>query len=287
MNWKEYESEVFETLKLYYPTASIEKNVKKKGIYSHRSRQIDIYIEDVIGGKIVKICVECKYYNKPIDVKTVEAFISMSADIQADIGLMITEKGYSKTSLKRAYFNPSEIELDILSLAELKQMQGLMAFPYAGDNAALLLAPFGWVIDASKRNNSICMLYQRGLTFEEAAKKSEVAYINYWDRHEKGENLDDLLKIQEKGIRENAQTNGLKVIELKYIKTEERMDARTIIRFANIEKYPGIELTGFIEFENFIFFCVWFSNELTIKRNISKLKTMLKTTLPLEIKKSG
>lgn len=287
MNWKEYENEVFETLKLYYPTASIEQNVKKQGIYSHKARQIDIYIEEIIGGKTIKICVECKYYNKPIDVKTVEAFISMSADIQADIGLMITEKGFSKTALKRAYFNPSEIELDILSLTDLKQMQGLMAFPYAGENAALLLAPFGWVIDASKRKNSICMLYQRGLTFEEAAKKSEIAYINYWNRHEKGENLDDLLISQEKGIRENAQIHGLKINELKYIKTEERKDARTIIRFASIEKYPGIELTGFIEFENFIFFCVWFSNELTIKRNIRKLKTMLQMTLPLETKKSG
>jgi hypothetical protein len=284
MTWDQYENEVFETLQLYYPTAHIEKNVKKKGVYSQKDRQVDIYIEEVVGGKSIKIFVECKYYNKTIDVKTVESFISMASDLQADIGLMITEKGFSKTAIKRAHYNPSEIELDILSLSELKEMQGFMAFPYAGENAVLLLSPFGWVVDATKREGFICTLYQRGLSYEEALIKKEIAYINYWDRHKNGEDLNRLLKIQGDGIRINANKHGIKVIEIRYIETEERNDAKTIIRYAEIEKYPGIELTGFIEFKEFIFFCVWFSDELNIKRNIRKIKTMLKMTLPIKIK---
>jgi len=137
MNWKLYEEEVFKTLKLFYPDAKIEKNLKKKGLYSKKERQVDIYIEDIVGGSTIKIYVECKFYNKPIDVKTVESFISMASDLQADIGLMISEKGYTKTAIKRAFYNPENIELDILSLAELKHLQGNLALPYSGENAVL------------------------------------------------------------------------------------------------------------------------------------------------------
>ena len=283
MNWKEYENEVFETMRLYYPSAVIKKNYKQIGIYSKKERQVDIYIEELIGGQTIKIFVECKYYNKVIDVKIVESFIGMASDLQADIGLMVTEKGYSKTALKRANFNPTDIQLDILSLADLKHLQGHMAFPYSGDNAALLLSPFGWVIDATKRTGSICTLYQKGLTFAEALQKKEIAYINYWDRQKNGENLDDLLKLQEDGMRNHAKINGLIVYEIKYLETEKRKDAKTVIRHAEIEKYPGIELTGFIEFKDFIFFCVWFSDADNLKRNLRKLKTILKMSLPLKI----
>ena len=285
MDWKEYENKVFEILQLYYPSAKIRRNFSQVGTYSKKERQVDIYIEHSIGGRIIRIYVECKYYNKNIDVKTVESFIAMASDLQADVGLMITEKGYSTTALKRAYYNPEEIELDILSLADLKYMQGHMAFPYAGSNAALLLSPFGWIIDASKHPIFTCTLYQRGLSFEEAMQRKEIAYINFWDRHNKRESLDDLLKIQEAGIQKHAESHGLRVIEIKYLETEKGDDAKTIIRKAEIEKYPGIELTGFIEFKDFIFFCVWFSDPVNLKRNIRKLKTMLRMTLPLKIRK--
>ena len=284
MTWQEYEKEVLETLRLYYPNATIKNNIKIKGIYSKRSRQIDIYIEDIVGGKTTTILVECKYYNKVIDVKVVESFMGMASDIGADIGLLITEKGYSKSALSRAYYDPLQIELDILSLAELKEFQGHGALPYAGENAALLLSPFGWVIDGTRRPNAICTLYQKGLTFEEAGLNKEIAYINYWDRKSNGDTLEDLIRMQEEGMRKNAANYRMKVNEIKYIDTDQRNDAKTIIRYADIDGYPAIELTGFIEFADFIFFCVWFSKKETINRNLRKLKTMLNLTLPLKTK---
>jgi len=139
------------------------------------------------------------------------------------------------------------------------------------------------VIDATKRSGFICTLYQRGLTFEEAMQKGEIAYINYWDRNKNGEDLNELIRIQEKGMRDNAYQLDIKVNEIKYLENNCRKDAKTIIRFADIEKYPGIELTGFVEFKDFIFFCVWFSDPLKIKRNISKIWTMLKMALPIKV----
>jgi hypothetical protein len=258
LDWEDYENAVYEALRFHYPLAQVEKNQKIRGKFSKRIRQIDILIIEKIEGIDYKICVECKYYNKKIDIKTVESFIGMAADIEADIGLIITEKGYTKSALKRAFYNPAEIELDILSISELGHLQGEIALPYAEDYAALMIAPFGWIIDAKKRMGSICALYQRGLTFEDALASKEIAYVNYWIREKDNFNLNDLLQKQENDIREHAKKLDLDINRLEYLEPERRTDAITSIRLVDIEKYPGIEITGFIEFKEFIFFCVWF-----------------------------
>jgi hypothetical protein len=281
LDWKGYENAVFETLQLYYPDAVIQRNVKRQGRFSKVNRQVDIYIE--VPSINIKICVECKYYNKSIDVKTVESFIGMAADLEVDVGIMITEKGYSQAALKRAHFNPADIELDILNLDELKELQGSLAFPYAGKHAALLIAPFGWVIDATKTDSAICMLYQRGLTQSEALEEMEIAYVNYWDRSKKGANLFDLINLQEENIRLHTSVSGLNLIKIEYLPCYKRDDCRTKIRLVEIGEYPGIELTAFIEFEEFIFFCVWFSKPLHLKRNLRKLNLMLKSTVAITL----
>jgi len=286
MTWQEYEQEVYDALIPHYPNAEVQLNVKKQGKYSKTKRQIDVFITHTINGKTVKIAIESKFYNKKINVKIVESFIAMLADLDVDLGIMVTEKGYSKSALRRAQNNPQQITLDILSLAELKELQGLMAFPYSGNNAAFLHAPFGWVIDATRRQGSICTLYPRGQSFEEATENKEIAYINYWNRDRNNESLEDLQLMQDEGIRTNAEGHGWRIHELTYLNEEPRPDARTAIRKVNIQNYPGIELTGFIEFEHFIFFCVLFSNPLHLERNIEKVRSMLRLVLPLRMENS-
>lgn len=287
MTWQEYEQEVYNALIPHYINAEVELNVKKRGKYSKTSRQIDVFITDTINGKTERIAIESKFYNKKIDVKIVESFIAMLADLDVDLGIMVTEKGYSKSALRRAQNNPEQITLDILSLGELQELQGLMAFPYAGNNAAVLHAPFGWIIDATRRPGFICSLYPRGQSFEEAALNKEIAYINYWDRDRNNESLEDLQQMQDEGIRTNAEAHGFRIRELTYLEEESRPDARTAIRKVNIQNYPGIELTGFIEFEHFIFFCVLFSNPLHLDRNIKKIRSMLRLVLPLRMNNGG
>jgi hypothetical protein len=283
MTWQEYEQEVFDAITPHYPNAEVRLNHKKQGKYSKTKRQIDVFITDTVNDKTEKIAVESKFYNKKINVKIVESFIAMLADLDVDLGIMVTEKGYSKSALRRALNNPEQITLDILSLAELQTLQGLMAFPYSGNNAALLHAPFGWVIDATRRQGSICTLYPRGQTFEEATENKEIAYINYWDRDRNNESLEKLKQIQDDGIRANSEHHGLEVYELTYLDEVPRPDARTAIRLARIQNYPGTELTGFIEFEHYIFFCVLFSNPLHLDRNVKKIRSMLRLVLPLRM----
>jgi len=58
----------------------------------------------------------------------------------------------------------------------------------------------------------------------------------------------------------------------------------TAIRVARFKHHPGMaEYTGFVDFEGFIFMCDLFApNELAAK-NLSKLRFVLRTVLPLSV----
>jgi len=279
ITWGRYETEVFEACKIAFPNASVVKNEKIRGRFSGRSRQIDILIKENIAGKNISIAVDCKLYKKKADVKQVESFIGMLADVGTDKGLMISEKGYSESALKRAFNNPQHVELDIYSLVEVKdQFHGDLAITHAGGYGTVLVAPFGWIVDAKRReDDSICTLYQRGLNFEEAAAEKELAYINFWIKENQDFHLDDLIRLQ------NANIEDLKS-SIKYRESITRNDAVTRIRISEVETYPAIELTGFVEFNDFIFFCVWFSREVNLKRNIRKLESIMSSIIPLKVK---
>src|SRR5665647_2858867 len=119
MNWKDYEEEIFQAFKNIYPEATITFDARIIGRFSKEERQIDILVEGSIAGRKIRIVVDGKFYNKKIDVKHVESFISMVEDIGAAQGILVTPRGYSKAAINRAYFGPSDIELDILNFDEL------------------------------------------------------------------------------------------------------------------------------------------------------------------------
>ena len=279
MNWKDYEIEIFEDFKEAYPNAEVSHNVLRKGRYSKVDRQIDILVEDYVAGNRITIVVDGKFYNKNIDVKEVETFISMLEDLDAHKGLLITQKGYSQAAINRAHYGPSDIELDILNFEELKAFQGFGAIPYSGDNGALIPAPFGWIIDAQASPAGLATLYQRGQTLDEAMGRNEFMYVQFWDRRQTNDNLEDLLKLQERNYLE-AKLEP----KIEYKPTIKRNDAKTKLRIANLKNYPCPEYTGFIEFEDFIFFCVLFSPIELSQKNLKKLENLLAKAIPIKIK---
>ncbi|HTF05610.1 MAG TPA: restriction endonuclease [Bacteroidia bacterium] len=173
MDWKTYEIEIFESFKSIYPDAIITKDARIEGRYSKTSRQIDVLIETKIAGVPIRIIVDGKHYKKKIDVKHVETFISMAEDVEADQGILITPIGYSKAARNRAYYGPKHIEVDVLNYEELKQFQGVGAMPYSGKHGVLIPAPFGWIVDGTRRPIGLATLYQRGLTLQAAMKNEE------------------------------------------------------------------------------------------------------------------
>lgn len=281
MDWKEYEEQVLEALKSFHIDDTIIYNHKIKGIYSNRSRQIDIYVEQKVGDKTFKTIIDCKNYKTKVDIKKVESFISMVEDVGGDYGILISENGFTKSANNRAFKNPKNIELDIYNFEELTHhLQAKGALPYSGENMVILHAPFGWIVDAKKRNTpAICFLYKRGLTFEEAKTSMEFSYVNFWDTKKEKVDAKTLSESQVEGMKKHYDE-----LKIEYEDSYNTLTKTALIRKAHLgNKY--VEITGFIEFSDFIFFCVCFTPELYLKRNLRKMHLLLRYILPIKIEK--
>jgi tetratricopeptide (TPR) repeat protein len=279
MNWKEYEEEIFENFKSAYPNTKISYNQKIVGRYSKTERQIDVLIEGRIAGKKIRLVIDGKYYSKNVDVKAVDSFISMVEDIDAAQGILITSKGYSNAAINRAYYGPTDIELDILNFEELKQFQGFGGITYSGWHGAIIPAPFGWVVDGTKREGSIANIYQRGKTYEEAAKDGEFIYVNILSFDEKIKNLDDVLEFHEEATR-FAHPKAT----FEYTDSIEREDKKkTLLRKILREETHLEEYTGLVEFDDFCVFCVLFTTEQLKTKNIRKLEYVIERLFPMNV----
>jgi hypothetical protein len=278
MNWKDYEKEIFEIFQRQYPDAEISYDVKIEGRFSKKKRQIDILIEQYIAGNRIRIAVDAKYFNKKIDVKTVENYISMLSDIEAHKGLLITNVGYSTTAINRAYYDPVDIELDILNFNELKEFQTEINLPFAGNNAVAMFAPFGWIID-SRTNKGVWLasLYQRGAEFD--PNMDEWIYVNFWDKITTNHKISDVLDIQKKEFKE-----GKYDVKISFLKTIKRNDSEVVLRKVKYKKHPIPEFTGFVEFDEFIFYAVMFSPQELSNKNIRKLENILMSIKPMKVK---
>jgi hypothetical protein len=278
MNWKEYEKEIHEYFRSQFPNADISHNVIIKGRYSKVNRQIDILIEDYIAGNRIRIIIDGKFFAKKIDVKDVEMFIGMLNDCEANKGLLITQQGYSKAAINRAYHDPIDIELDIYNFKELHDFQGFMAIPFCDGHGVILAAPFGWIVDNTRRENILVTLYQRGLTLEDAQETKEWMYANIKSKDDKIRTLKDLTDFQDADI-----TKHFPDAKIYYLPTVKRNDVVIKLRSIEIISYQTTEYTGFVEFEDFIFFCVMYSPEKITKRNIRKLESILTQVLNIKV----
>ncbi|NQT27671.1 restriction endonuclease [candidate division KSB1 bacterium] len=278
MKWIDYEIEIYEHFKHEYQNARVTHNAHIKGIYSKIDRQIDILIEEYVAGNKIRIIVDGKYFNKKIDVKTVESFTAMLQDINAHKGLLITQKGFSKAAINRAHYDPINIELDILNFKSLKQWQGFSAMPYSGGRAVMLPAPFGWVIDIKTEFPCLCYLYQRGNDFKQAKKDFEFMYVNFWHKTKDISNIDELIEMQNANIMDKNPDATITISESVL-----RSDANTKLRFADIPSYNGLEITGYVEFDDSIFYCVLLTTYEYQHKNLRKLEYILAKIDPFEI----
>lgn len=273
MNWQEYEDEIFEQLCHRYPGMQITRNAKVVGRVSQTPRQIDVLIEAQVLDSPVRIIVDAKKRSSPIDVNDVESFIAMMADVNAHRGILVSTAGYTKTAITRAHNEPNQdIELDVFTLDELKDLQGELAIPYSGNVGVVLPAPFGWIVDAKPRQGAVACLYQRGYDLDTAGNAKEWMYVNFWVKDGPEQDLNHLLRSQAETLQDASIT---------YMPGVSRSDAKSAIRLAEVPGYPTPEYTGFVEFDNFIFFVVLFTSVETSKRNLRKLREILRSVQPV------
>ncbi|WP_321307680.1 restriction endonuclease [Marinifilum fragile] len=279
MSWRKYEKDILRYFKETYPDTEILFDQKIQGKYSKVNRQIDILIEGDIAGYQIRIAVDCKYFSKNIDVKQVESFCSMVEDIEAHQGVLITQKGFSKAAINRAHYGNQKVELDIINFEELKNFQSFTAFPYIGNFGVIVPAPFGWVLDLNSKVNRFASIHQRGQTLEEAQKRNEWMYMEFCVKYEDITNIDSLIEIQNKEILKFD-----KKTKFDYNKLVKRTDkVSTKIRIAEFSGNSTLEVTGFIEFEEHIFFVVLITPVELLSKNIRKLQHILKVSTPLEV----
>lgn len=272
--WQKYENEVYEECCRIYGEEKVEKNVTRAGVSSRVARQIDVLVHTDEGD----MAFDAKYYSKHVDVKTVESTIGMYGDLGVEKFVIITNKGYSKAALRRAHLGKDNVEADVLSLGELKRMQGYWAMPYAGRNCIMLVPPFGWIIDGKKSAHPgmSTVLYRRGVDFEETIlKDKEFAYVKFWDKDDEIHTIPDLMEHHRQECVEADEGGEWEILEeMPY----------AIAKFKHTKAVVD-EYFGYREFENFILFVVLLCGEEKWGRNRNKLRYMLEHAIPGHVRR--
>jgi tetratricopeptide (TPR) repeat protein len=252
------------------------------GKFSKVERQIDLLIEEQASDFAFRIVVDAKHRGRKIDVGDVEAFLGLTRDVEAHTGMMVALEGYTPAAVNRAHYDDLDVILDVLNLDELKAFQGFTGVPYAGECGVVIGAPFGWVVDGTRRPGMLASLYQRGLSFEEALRNNEFMYVNFWNKKEKDEvnNLDALLKYQEAYLLDGSPGAEIRLLEGV---PNQKVGAKTLIRRFKKKTYPTPEYTGFVDFENFVFMCVLFTPEQLERKNVRKLRFVLREAFPMKV----
>lgn len=73
----------------------VQHNVKLKG-KSGQEHQIDVYWEYEIAGVRHRVAIECKNYNKNVEIGKVRDFYGVLSDLNNVAGIMVTKVGYQK-----------------------------------------------------------------------------------------------------------------------------------------------------------------------------------------------
>lgn len=102
---------------------SINLERRKKIISkSGTEAEIDIYWEYMIAGIKHCVAIECRNYNKNVDIPGVRDFARKISDISGLKGLMVTKKGFSENAIKEA--KADNIDLIVLREQQIEDWDG-------------------------------------------------------------------------------------------------------------------------------------------------------------------
>lgn len=283
-DWKLYEETILQHFQEVYPDCAVLGNQKIVGVNSKQSRQIDILISGELAGFPIKVVVDCKHFSKKIDVKIVESFIGMLADVKASKGVIITNIGYTKAAVERAKFDSRDIQLDILDFEDLPQFSGVedvVAYQHnEEENIAIIFScPFGWKIHKVPMQGFPAGLTKENITWEQGLESKEVIYLALSSKT-------DFPKIEQiyTSHDEASQRNFPGVVFSFYKDLDESFEnafcEELVMRVGNYPQYPEVECSVFLDFGTFYAFFVLTSPAKNIEQNLKKLAFVVRTTVP-------
>lgn len=101
--WQRFEALAAEIQRELAPMgAVVTQNERIRGVFSQRSRELDIVVRLPVGEREMLTVIDCKDYPDPVDVKDVEAFIGLAEDVDANKAAMVAARGYSTAAKNRA-----------------------------------------------------------------------------------------------------------------------------------------------------------------------------------------
>ena len=119
--WRDYESSIKEILAQKFPGSSITSGAYLPGYFSKVRRQVDILVEGELVGKPLVGVIECKYFSRKVNVKVVDGFIGFLEDVRANLGIIITNIGYTDAASNRA--DLKNIHLDVVNFDQLDEYE--------------------------------------------------------------------------------------------------------------------------------------------------------------------
>jgi hypothetical protein len=113
---RQFEIAVSEFVATLNPNSQVEHNVRRAGVESGTSRQIDVLISGSVGPIEVEVAAECKHYRGPIEIGVVDEFIGRLLDYGVKIGVLYVVNGATGPAKKRAAGSASvKIEIETVT----------------------------------------------------------------------------------------------------------------------------------------------------------------------------
>lgn len=100
--WRQYELDVWETLRALDPRAHVEHDVRIPGEISGSERQIDVLAEKAVVGQQHRVVIECKFYKRKLGIGKVDEFIGKLLDVGAESGILYGFSGVTEPAWRRA-----------------------------------------------------------------------------------------------------------------------------------------------------------------------------------------
>lgn len=274
VEWQKYEELVYQECIRIFDKAHVNYNVKIKGKYSLRKRQIDILVSEAnIDGSTFTIAIDTKHYKNKIDVKCVESFIGMLRDLDVNLGIIISDIGFTKGAINRVINSSDNIQVDIMSMLEFSQFQGPGGIVYSNNMGAIIKSPFGWILDAKQYEISPAVLYRRGTIFQDALHDLNFIYVNFFHHDDKFATMEDVCQFH------NADIN--KFYNNPEIKTSE--DDGVLIREFYNPIRDCFDINAYKDCDNFTVYITLLTKKDFKDINIQKLKYVANSLIFLNV----
>ncbi|MFO7556017.1 MAG: restriction endonuclease [Desulfobacterales bacterium] len=100
--WKRFENLSAQIQRSLSPSAVVTQNERVRGKITGVKRELDIVVRVSSGQFELLIVIDCKDYNKKVDVQDVESFMGKLKDVEANKGALVAAKGYTDAAKKMA-----------------------------------------------------------------------------------------------------------------------------------------------------------------------------------------